>query len=402
MDAFGLPETDPPGGSATGSLESRVQTQQKLEVMLRYWPVWSVIIAQADGLKWCNRCLWLIDGFAGTGFHRSTAHPDGKVAGTPMQAFRAAVNTKRRFPNAEFHLRAVEANPAFAQELQRRMIAAPGAADTKPDWRVYQTTFRNAFDRVLDDMRADLGHVHASGPTYTHHDHRSLWFIDPFGVKDIPHEDLERLERLAGAEVIINLDLGGLLRVRGAAARALDDADPDAFATAVGKGNARRMDLTWGSDHWRDDLRRADRANILRSVAQSYADTFRTFDHRNVYALRGSRTQKRYLVHLTYAATAADRFKGICDSCFRINTLIAGDRLGQPQRATRAVQLHERFKGTTTTVPELYELGMGASRRQIAEICRSAVDLGLGEFDRGGQSMVWFGERLPDPTLFDL
>ena len=245
-------------------------------------------------------------------------------------------------------------------------------------------------------MRADVGHTHSSGPTYPRHNHRSLWLIDPFGVKDIPHADLEPLQNLPGGEVIINLDLGGLLRIKGAAEKALVDGDPDAFQAAIKAGNAKRLDLTWGSEQWRVDLASADRSDILRSLAQSYADTFPRFEFRNVYPLRRSRSQKRYLVHLTHSKTAAERFKGICDGCYLIDTLFAGDTLSQNQRATRAFQLFERFRGTTTTVPELYELGMGASRTQIAAICQSAQGGGYGTFDAQARTMAW--RKVESPT----
>jgi three-Cys-motif partner protein len=391
---------NPPAAPAPGLLEKHVQTQQKLEVMLRYWEVWCLILAQATGHSFCVHCMWLVDGFAGAGLHATSGHPDGAVAGTPIQAFRAAVNTKRRYPSVDVHLRAVDVNGTYAQELERRLLRAPGAAAEKPNWRVYASSFQKAYPKILEEMRADIGHTHSSGPTYRLHNHRSLWLVDPFGVKDIPHADLEPLEKLPGAEVIINLDLGGLIRVKGAAEKALDEGDPDAFQAAIKAGNAKRLDLTWGSDQWRRDLAHGDRGDLLRSLAQSYADTFPGFQFRSVYPLRGSRSQKRYLVHLTHVEVAATRFKGICDSCYLIDTLFAGDTLSQNQRATRAVQLFERFRGTTTTVPELYELGMGASRTQIMTICRSAQAGGYGAFDAQRSTMTWRKEREPDPVLF--
>lgn len=391
---------DAPAETSAGLLETHIQTQQKLEVMLRYWELWCRIIAQAQGLSFCVHCMWLIDGFAGAGLHATNGHPDGAVAGTPVQAFRAAVNTKRRYPNVEVHLRAVDISPTIAQELERRLVRAPGTADEKPDWKVHHESFQKAFPKIVEEMRIDLRHPHSSGPSQRLHNHRSLWLIDPFGVKDIPHADLEPLEKLVGAEVIINLDLGGLLRIKGAAEKALDEGDPDAFQEAIKTGNAKRLDLTWGTAQWRDDLAKADPRDILRSLAQSYADTFGQFTHRNVYALRGSRSQKRYLVHLTRSDTAADRFKGICDSCYLIDTLFAGNNLSENQRAVRAVQLFERFRGTTTTVPELYELGMGATREQIASICRSAQSGGYATFDAQRSTMTWSKEREPDPVMF--
>ncbi|HEY5476541.1 MAG TPA: hypothetical protein VIK11_07465 [Tepidiformaceae bacterium] len=47
LDQFQL--GDPPAPTPAGLLETHVQTQQKLEVMLRYWEVWCTIIAQARG-----------------------------------------------------------------------------------------------------------------------------------------------------------------------------------------------------------------------------------------------------------------------------------------------------------------------------------------------------------------
>ena len=391
---------DPPAATPEGLLETHVQTQQKLEVMLRYWEVWCSIIAQATGHSFCVRSMWLIDGFAGTGLHATSNHPDGAVAGTPVQAFHAAVATKRRHRMVDVHLRAVDVNPKIAQELERRLVRSPGAADEKPDWKVNHESFAKAYPRIFAEMQADIRHPHSTGPSERRHNHRSLWLIDPFGVKDIPHSDLEPLETILGAEVIINLDLGGLIRIKGAAEIALSEADPDAFLAAIKTANAKLLDQTWGSVDWRTDLRSRDHTDLLRSLAQSYADTFPRFEHRNVYPLRGSRSQKRFLIHLTHSQTAVDRFKGICDSCFRIGTLTAGDTLGQDQRAIRAVQLFERFRGTTTTVAELYELGTGASRSQIAAVCKSAETGGYGTFDAQTRTMAWRREREPDPVLF--
>ena len=80
--------------------------------------------------------------------------------------------------------------------------------------------------------------------------------------------------------------------------------------------------------------------------------------------------------------------------------LFAGDTLSQNHRATRAVQLFERFRGTTTSVPELYELGMGASRNQITAICQSPQGGGYGTYDAQARTMTWRKEREPDPVLF--
>jgi hypothetical protein len=79
---------------------------------------------------------------------------------------------------------------------------------------------------------------------------------------------------------------------------------------------------------------------------------------------------------------------------------LAGENLGENERATRVVHLAERFRGSTTTVAELYELGMGSSRNQIAAICQSAQSGGYGTFDTQSRTMTWLREREPDPVLF--
>jgi three-Cys-motif partner protein len=368
--------------------------------MLRYWEVWCLIIAQAGDFAWCNRSLWLIDGFAGNGLHPSNAHPDGYIAGTPVQAFRAAALTRRRFPDLEVHLRAVDKSKPFAQELERRLVRAPGAAATKPEWRVMPETFARALPRILSEIVADRGHTHSSGPTYRDHHHRSLWFVDPRGIEPIPHGVLDPLATLPGAEVIINLDLGGLLRVAGAALKALERGDPDSFfAAAIKAGNERRLDETWGGDGWKSDLRTADPGDILRSIARGYANTFPAFPFREAYPLRGTRSQKRYLVHLTHSDVAADRFSGAWRAAFNLDTVASGDQLSSSQRAWRAGTLHSRFRRSILSVQEMYELGAGASRQQIRGICRTAEEGGMGEYDVDLDRMTWFAERKPNPTL---
>src|SRR3990172_3162665 len=59
-----------------------------------------------------------------------------------MDRIWAAVNTKRRHPNADVHLRAVDVNPTIARELERRLIRAPGTADEEPDWKVHHESFQ--------------------------------------------------------------------------------------------------------------------------------------------------------------------------------------------------------------------------------------------------------------------
>ena len=76
-------------------IEERRQTQQKLELMERYWGAWSTILAQARRYRFCPTRLWLVDTHAGTGEHTSTTDPDGKIEGTPALAALKAREVQR-------------------------------------------------------------------------------------------------------------------------------------------------------------------------------------------------------------------------------------------------------------------------------------------------------------------
>lgn len=76
-----------PAAVPAGLLETHVQTQQKLEIMLRYWPVWCTIIAQARGLSFCVHCMWLIDGSPEPGCMRRAATPMGRSPGRQSRPF---------------------------------------------------------------------------------------------------------------------------------------------------------------------------------------------------------------------------------------------------------------------------------------------------------------------------
>ncbi len=375
-----------------GLLETHRQTAHKLELMRRYWRLWCRILAQARGNAFCVGSLWLVDGFAGRGLHPANSHPDGAVPGSPIQAFRAAMETRRRYPDVAIYLRAIELNCDRALELERRLVRRNDPAG--PEWRVARRSFEDAVPDVIAEMAADDKHGHTSGG-YRRHDHRSLWFIDPDGLRDIPHLALEPLMSLPGAEVIVNLDMTGMWRVKGAAQTAVAEGDRRALLRAL---NENRLDLTFGGDVWRDVFEHASADDILRSVAQGYADTFASFEHRHVYRLHGT-VQRRFLVHLTHSEVAANRFASEYDVSWRLGTIVAGEHLDQNQRAYLADRFGRQMHGSVVGVAEMYELGLAPSRRQIEMICRAAQERGWGEYDEQRRLMTWYDERLPDPDF---
>jgi hypothetical protein len=256
--------------------------------------------------------------------------------------------------------------------------------------------FAEATSEIIAEMAADRGHGHSSGSGYRQHDHRSLWFIDPDGLKDIPHTAVDALQTLAGAEVIINLDLGGMWRVARVAELALAAGDVRALAKAI---NEQVMERTFGGEVWREIVDQADPHDIFGSIAQGYADTFPAFTYRHAYPLHSSRSQRRYFVHLTHAERAKDAFAEEYLASWKLDTVLSDEALSTPQRGTRALRLFAQFKGIEVTVQEMYDLGVGASRRQIAGVCRAADEMRLGEFDDRSSRMTWYQDRVPEQGL---
>src|SRR5437870_4035003 len=99
-------------------IETRLQTQYKLEFQGRYSKTWPAIVSQARGFPFCIRDLWMIDAFAGRGLHPSTGHPDGMRRGTTLQAIVGARLAQIEHPPSIVHVRAIENDPRQAAALE--------------------------------------------------------------------------------------------------------------------------------------------------------------------------------------------------------------------------------------------------------------------------------------------
>ena len=371
-----------PDEDAERPLEARAQTVHKLELMSRYWKSYPAILSHANGLSFCNSHIWLIDAMGGDGRHGSALDRDGYAHGSTPLACIAARAVQREVPGVTVHVRSIEADPIRAGELRRRAGRWLGAAPDGVDVEVLDGTFEARLDQVADEiLRQD--HPHSTRGRQ-HHDHRSLWFIDPFGPV-VSHESIASLGR--GTEVISNFDVGGLRRMIPVAL----DADLPGSAASLAK-----LDLTFGSRRWTTLAGASD-----AQIAQAYADTFPGYPIRKVYPLHSSRNQVRFMVHLTHSAKAEAAFRADYRTATTVGSVIAGDGMSDREKRAAAELLWKKFRSEELGIEQMFDAGVTFSRAQLRWICAQAELEGFGAFDTTDDLMTWFEARdnKPDLTL---
>jgi three-Cys-motif partner protein len=366
------------------TIEEHLQTEHKLEVVRRYFGAWAGIIANTARRTFSNRDMYIVDTHAGAGLHASDKHPDGWVYGTPLIACEVARTVQRQHPGARVHIRAIDIDPRWVLRLRNRIdpFARGARSEDQVDVQVIEDDFANRVWPILTEAE----NVRAL----------SLWFIDPYGVKEIPFQALKPLNELNhGPEVIINLDLGGIWRLKSAAEIPdLNDwrhHEPDRQTTLTA--------LFGGRDPWEQALIPGQPYHRqLESLANAYADLFTRFDFRNSYRLRSSNSQFRFLIHLTHADLGARRFKEAYETSWKVG-LFAGRALDQAACAHAAQTYWAVYRGRETTLSQLYEEHLRQfNKRDLASVCRAAEHGGYGHFDEGLEVMNWAGERANPQT----
>jgi three-Cys-motif partner protein len=362
-------------------VEERHQTQHKLETMERYFGAWCTILARAERTSFCKSRLWIVDTHAGQGLHLSASDPDGVIPGTPLQALLAARSVERLYPGVEIRVRATDIDKEKADALWTLLRGVRGKPPV--DVKVAPADWVKKVEAIRREIEEEGDHPNSSPYARDGHQHRSLWFIDPYGVEGIDHEVIEHLPD--GAEVIVNLDLMGLLRDAGRAERG------EAPLAAI-------LTRAFGGDAWRG---RGSGDAGRKAMAQAFTDSFPASKYRirRWHLLRPSGSQDRALIHLSGHPTAADTFERHLTTALKAGTVLSKDALTHQARSNAAKRLHELFSGETLTVRDMH--GTGATRLtmgQLHTVCGAADQLGYGRWS--DPVMQWFAVRAPDPTLF--
>jgi three-Cys-motif partner protein len=362
-------------------VEERHQTQQKLELMERYWGAWCTILARTRGkYAFCPMRLWLIDTHAGAGEHTSATDPDGKIEGTPALAALAARDAQRQFSGVEVRVRATDKDKSIAEALNAALTPYRGAPPDGVNVKVGNVDWVRAVPWVTKEI-AEEDHPHGGRAGAKAHAHRSLWFIDPYGPESIEHAVIEGFP--AGSEVIINLDLMGLIRLAGKA--------------HAGEQSVRALlDRVYGGDRW-DAVSKA--RNPQKALADALADSFPRWNCRNAHLLRATGSQDRAMIHLTDSPTAVEAFESAVKYALRAGTVVAGKALTTIERDKAAVDLFGRFRGLTLTTRQMSSVVTRYTLGQLRPICHTAAQNRYGRWYAGAGTMEWFAEREPEPNL---
>jgi three-Cys-motif partner protein len=367
--------------SELNPVEHRRQTLSKLEVLRAYYAAWPNAILQ--GLRKHSRGplradLWIIDLFAGKGWHESAEVPGGRTPGTPaMAGFRLwQALSKPEHAGVTAHLVAIDADPAFEAPLHEVL---------------------DRF-RVLDglDIRIEVANC-ASRLADLREESRdgySLWLFDPYGLRSIPFELLQPLlGNQDRTEALINLDAGGIRRVidgaMGQQGWNLEHAMVPVLDCLYGDRSWRALPTTltqtgprerWLVDRYAGRIREA--GNLVESWPLEGGKDYRT------------------LIQFTAHQTAINVFR----RNYEQTTKLWKKPRSRATLAEVVVLLRKELANQTLTPNTIHALGalppeITASR--INEACDHAVQLGHAERIRSGVDEAVTFRDVPAAGLFD-
>lgn len=381
------PSTHP---DETRPVEAHAQTQHKLDVTRRVFGQYPSVLIEASKRhkNIIADDIHIVDVFAGAGLHLSADHPDGSVPGTALQACYQARRVQRKYPNARVHVRLIDVNESYCTKLVDRTAKfREGTGPDHIDVKVIQGSATDKISDVLRETRRIGGH------------NFSLWFFDPYGVQAIRRDIFSSLlEAGYGPEIIINLDVSGLFRIRAAAVSL--KAQQYEIVEAIKKADGELLNAVYAGDSWAHiyaQMEPKGSIEALKVLADAYAATFTAaFPFASAHPLRSSDGQVRYLVHLAKSKGASSKFVASYKASLKIG-LWKGNQLDANDRARAAKVLFEDLRGSTISLEDMHEAQVcPLNKGQLRVVLSEADDLGYGKFD--GDSMTWFMTRQEDSS----
>jgi three-Cys-motif partner protein len=359
-------------------VEDHRQTEHKLDLFRRYPPRWASILASARGGYVDASHLFLVDGCAGAGIHRSRDHPDGLIPGTALLACYTAREIQRRH-RVEVHVRLIDSNPEYCRILHRLTD------------QFRQAEGRDRVDVEVINERLSLAvHLVLAETDPARKQYRSLWLVDPYGTREIPHVALELLDRQPrGPEIIVNLATGGILRACGRGPGPAMDPDHRAH-----------LEELYGGTRWeRAFSPRIPSNQRVPMLAQLYRESFPGSPHGGVYALRRTGGQVRHFIHLAKSPRAQSAFKADYEGSFKVG-LFAGRMLNEADKAKVAQQLFDAFRGEVVGLEAMYASRITQlDRGQLRSVMTVADRNGYGRWDHLTGVMAWRLVRVEPATL---
>jgi len=335
------------------AVELRKQTENKLDILSDYYAAWPNTIL--NGLKRYPQAkpvhLWIIDLFAGRGWHESKTWPEGRRPGTAAAAgFRLWQTLSRGWPfDVYAHVVAIDSDTSFEAPLH---AALDRFQHPRLDRRIIPM---NCAD-VIDGLRRDsLG-------GYT------LWLFDPYGLESIPFCMLRPLFGDKKTEMIVNLGAGDAQRV-------IDAGVQKAGTHDLSLVKSPTLDCLFGGDDWREIPKNlTSTASRERWLAGRYRDLFPASMLRAALPMESITGFTRYLVQAATHPTATQRFKKSYDDVMK---LWKKPREGTVEQMART--LARELAGQEVGPGLIQSLGLfpAASLDRIRGACQHALALGL-------------------------
>jgi three-Cys-motif partner protein len=335
------------------AVELRKQTENKLDILSDYYAAWPNTIL--NGLRRYPQTkpvhLWIIDLFAGRGWHESKRWPEGRRPGTAAAAgFRLWQTLSGRWPfDVYAHIVAVDSDASFEAPLH---AALDRFQHPRLDLRVIPM---NCAD-VIDGLRREsLG-------GYT------LWLFDPYGLESIPFCMLRTLFGDKKTELIVNLDAGDAQRVIDAAVQKAGTHDLSAVRSPT-------LDCLFGGDDWREIPKNlTSTPSRERWLAERYRDLFPASMLRQALPMESSTGFTRFLVQAATHRTANQRFRKSYDEVMK---LWKRPREGKVEDMARFLARELPAQEVSPMLVQSLGLFPGASLERIRGACQQALALGL-------------------------
>ncbi len=364
------------------TIESRAQTEHKLEVMRRYFGQYLSIIAQSKSKAIDNGHIWLIDLFAGAGLHASANHPEGAVYGTAMLACVYARSVQRQFPNSEIHVRLVDVKESYCAKLVER---TQRFRDDGIDAQVLCVDWVDAIQQIVQEINTVALRS------------LSLWFIDPYGPTVLTFERLQVLLNAPGTELIINLDATGLSRMRGVVQ------SPKAAHSAPVRDQAvlhrSQLDAIYRNTYWEDPsahVKVRPGMTLEDQLVEAYLLSFKRF-RAHAYPLRSSDNQRRYLVHLSRSPYAEKAFQETYEASRKVG-LAKGKALTDTECAQHTKNLFDLYRGAEVSIEDLHlAQATPLDRAQLRRVASYADAHEYGSF--AGDTITWYSDAPAIPEM---
>lgn len=347
------------------AVELRKQTENKLDVLADYYAAWPNTILNGRR-KYPPKGpvhLWIIDLFAGRGWHESATRPEARRPGTAAAAgFRLwQAVTRADWPfEVHGHVVAVDADETFEAELHATLDRF-----THPNLTI-EVIPKNFAEVIEDVRRRSLG-------GYT------LWLFDPYGLESIPLCLVRKVLGDEKTELIVNLDAGNAQRV-------IDAAVKKAGTHDLAKVSSPTLDCLFGGDSWREvPVELTSTARREAWLAEQYATLFLPPMLTQALPMESSSGLTRFFVQAATHPRARDRFRKSYDD------------VQKPWKKPRlkldhfARVLAHDLAGQEVTPDLIQALGIfpGASLDRIRGACHQALNLGLASrCDPDGRVML--------------